>query len=190
MNLEQLNLAEQQLLIKVKSATGLIEDKILQLEQNNTFTEYDKIYEKYVELLESKIEWLEALKRSLFLLWYEQSEPPCFSGLSGLSVSASRKVFNFLEQQIESERIDSELKLMLQYYNEISEWVFNELIDEWVFKKKTNLPNLIFFLANTKTEIELNNLNADNFRERGQMGKYWTSISQRKSSNLKLIYKK
>ncbi len=177
MNLEQLNLAEQKLLIKVESATGLIEDKILQLEQNNTFAEYDEIYGKYVDLIESETECLEALKRSIFLLWYEQSEPSCFSGLSGLSTSTSRTVFRFLEHQIETNEIDSEFELMLRYYNEISEWVFNELL-EWIFKEKTKLPNLQKFLETGNREIAVNDLNAENFRDRGQMGKYWTSISQ------------
>lgn len=177
MNLEQLNLAEQKLLIKVQSTKGLIEDKILQLEQNNAFAEYDKIYEQYVELFESKTEWLEALKRSLFLLWYEQSEPACFSGLSGLPISVSRKVFNFLEQQIEADEIDSELKLMLGFHNNVS---------EWVFERKTNLPSLQFFLAKANKETELDNIDAKKFRNRGQMGKYWTSILQSKDFNSKI----
>jgi hypothetical protein len=169
MNLESLNLAEQELLSQVGNVTGLMEEKFLQLEENGTFVEYSKIYEAYVDLIESKTEGLEALKRSLFLLWYEQAEPSCFTGISGLSKNASRKVFSELESRTKTKTLDLELQWMLPFY---------KLIAEWVFESRTDLPNLQRFLATAKSELYLQELKAENFLERGQMGNYWTSISQ------------
>ncbi|MCY7375452.1 MAG: hypothetical protein LH472_05720 [Pyrinomonadaceae bacterium] len=169
MNLEALNLAEQKLLSQVGSVTGLMEEKSLQLEQNGTFAEYGKIYEAYVDLIESETEGLEALKRSLFLLWYEQAEPSCFTGVSGLSKTASQKVFSSLERRIETGALDLELQWMLPFYNGIT---------EWVFEPRANLPNLHRFLATVNREIWLQELKGENFLERGQMGYYWTSVSQ------------
>jgi hypothetical protein len=168
-NLEALNLAEQQLFSRVRDATGLMEEKFLQLEQNGIFAEYGKIYEAYVDLIESETDGLEALKRSLFLLWYEQAEPPCFTGISGLSATASQKVFSSLEHRVEAGALDLELQWMLPFYNEVAEWVFYRAAD---------LPNLQRFLVAADAELWLQELKAENFLERGQMGCYWTSVSR------------
>jgi len=167
MNLEELNSAEQTLLSRVESATGLIEEKHLQLQQNGVYAEYRKIYEAYVKLIVSETEGLEALKRSVFLLWYEQAEPSCFSGLFELPETVRQKVFDSLERRAEAGDLDLELKWMLPYYN---------MIAEWVFEQRKGLQNLQRFLADNR-ELWLQELNAENFVGRGQMGDYWTSIS-------------
>ncbi len=168
MNIDALNLAEQQLLSRVERVTGLMEEKDAQLRQNGVYEEYGKIYEAYVELLESESEGLEALKRAVFLMWYEQAEPSCFSGVSGLSEKARRKMFEALERRIEAGNLDFELKWMLPYYNEIA---------EWVFPKYTDLPYLQSFLALADSDLlEKARLKAEDFMNRGQMGDYWLSI--------------
>jgi len=168
MNIDALNLAEQQLLSRVERVTGLMEEKDAHLRQNGVYEAYGKIYEAYVELLESESEGLEALKRAVFLMWYEQAEPSCFSGVSGLSEKASRKMFEALERRIEAGSLDFELKWMLPYYNEIA---------EWVFPKYTDLPYLQSFLALADSDLlEKARLKAEDFMNRGQMGDYWLSI--------------
>ncbi len=169
MNLELLNLAEKKLLSQVGNVTGLMEEKFLQLEENRTFAEYSKIYESYIDLIESETEGLEALKRSLFLLWYEQAESSCFTGISGLSKTSSRKVLSELESRTKTKTLDLELQWMLPFYN---------LIAEWMFEQHNDLPNLQRFLATADCELYLRKLKAENFLERGQMGNYWISISQ------------
>ena len=171
MNLEELNSAEQTLLSRVESATGLMEEKHLQLQQNGVHAEYRKIYEAYVEMITSETEWLEALKRSVFLLWYEQAEPSCFSGLFELPETAHQKVFNSLERRAEAGDLDLELKWMLPYY---------DMIAEWVFEQRKGLQNLQVFLTDNRVdnrELWLQELKAENFVGRGQMGDYWTSIA-------------
>lgn len=165
--MEELNSAEQNLLERVGNATGLIEEKHLQLQQNGVYAEYRKIYEAYVGLISSETEGLEALKRSTFLLWYEQAEPSCFSGLFKLPKTAHQKVFASLERRAEAQDLDVELKWMLPFYNEIA---------EWVFEPHEGLQNLQKFLTDNR-ELWLQELKAENFVGRGKMGDYWTSIA-------------
>ncbi len=168
MKLETLNSAEQNLLSQISTASGLIEEKHFQLEQNGIYAEYRKLYDAYVNLIDSETEGLEALRRSIFLLWYEQAEPSCFTGLSELSEISSQKVYNFLETRVSANEIDFELKWMLPFYNGIAVWVFEE---------RASLPNLQRFLACADRELWASELKAENFIGRGQMGNYWTSIT-------------
>jgi hypothetical protein len=168
MNLDSLNLAEQQLLLRLGQVTGLMEEKHEQLQQKGVFREYVEIYEAYVDLIESESEGLEALKRATFLMWYEQAEPACFSGVFGLSEAVNRRVLVGLERGIEADGLDFELKWMLPYYN---------MIAEWVFPNDTDLPHLRSFLANADFGLwERVSLKVEEFTDRGQMGEYWLSI--------------
>ena len=166
MNLDALNLAEKQIFLRVEQNTGSVEEKDLQLQKSGVYSGYRKIYEAYVELIESKTEQIEALKRSTFLMWFEQSEPSCFTGISGLSEKASQKVLQSLEHRIESDTLDFELKWMLPYYISITEWMFAE---------HTNLPNIQKFLIEVDYELKVE-LKLSDFINRGQMGEYWLSI--------------
>ncbi len=167
MNLNSLNSAEDQLLSRVKQVIGLMEDKHEQLRESGVYAEYGKVYEAYVELIESGSEGLEALKRATFLLWYEQAEPSCFSGVFGLSEESSRKVLESLERRIEVSMLDAELKWMLPFYDTIAEWVF----------ARPDLPNLRAFLSRADPESwQQIGLKDEDFENRGQMGEYWLSI--------------
>ena len=168
MNIDALNLAEQLLLSRVDQATGLMEEKHEQLLQRGVFGEYRKIYEEYVDLIESQAEGLEALKRATFLHWYQMAEPSCFSGLYALPENASRRVLGALERKIESEAMDAELRWMLPYYHEIAEWAFSSY---------SGLPNLKAFLGKVDRELlQKVDLRVEDFLNRGQMGDYWVSI--------------
>lgn len=168
MNLNSLNLAEQELLSQMENLTGLMEEKHLQLQQRGVYAEYRKIYQAYVRLIESETEGLEALKRSIFLLWYEQAEPSCFSGLFELPEVENEKVFSCLERRTETKDLDFELKWMLPFYN---------LIAEWVFEKHSDKRNLQAFLTTSDSNaFEKLRVKSNDFLERGQMGEYWISI--------------
>jgi len=168
MNLDALNLVEQQLLSQMERVTGLMEEKHEKLQQRGVFREYGKIYEAYVELIESESEGLESLKRAVFLMWYEQAEPSCFTGIFGLSEDASRKVSESLERRIEAGGLDSELKWMLPFYHTVAEWVFS---------KYAGLLRLQGFLATANPHLwRESDLKAEDFVNRGQMGDYWRSI--------------
>ena len=138
MSLESLNLTERQLLLRVEQVAGLMEEKHEQLQQSGVFKEYGEIHEAYVGLIESESEGLEALKRATFLMWYEQVEPACFTGVFGLSEKVNRKVLEALERRSKADGLDFELKWMLPYYN---------MIADWVFSRYAGLPHLQSFLA-------------------------------------------
>ncbi len=168
MSLETLNLAERQLLRRVEQVPGLMEEKHEQLQQSGGFRQYAEIYEAYVHLIESEREGLEALKRATFLMWYEQAEPACFSGVFGLTEEANRKVFEALERRTEAGSLDFELKWMLPYYNMIADWVFPQYADS---------PHLQSFLAKADPgSWERVGVKGEDFANRGQMGEYWLSI--------------
>jgi len=168
MNLAALASAERQLLSRVEQVTGLMEEKHEQLQQSGVYAEYGKIYEAYVDLIESESEGLEALKRAIFLKWYESAEPSCFSGVFGLPEQASREVFEALERRIEAGELDYELQWMLPYYHMIAEWVFSQYAD---------LPHLRSLLAQTDSGLwERAKVRAEDFTGRGQMKEYWVSI--------------
>jgi len=168
MNLESLNLAERQLLFRVEQVIGLMEEKHEQLQQNGVFRDYGEIYEAYVALIGSESEGLEALKRATFLMWYEQAEPACFSGVFRLSEKINRKVLESLERRCEAGRLDFELEWMLPYYNMIADWVFSRYAD---------LPHLQSFLAKSDFKLyERVPVKAEDFTNRGQLGEYWLSI--------------
>ncbi|MDQ3649730.1 MAG: hypothetical protein M3458_05505 [Acidobacteriota bacterium] len=170
MNLDSLNSVEGQLLSRVEQVTGLMKEKHEQLRESGVYTEYGKVYEAYVELIESESEGLEALKRATFLLWYEQAEPSCFSGVFGLSEESSRRVLESLERRAEANVLDSELKWMLPFYDTVAEWMF----------AKPDLPNLRAFLSRSDPESwQRMGLKAEDFTGRGQMGEYWLSIIRR-----------
>jgi len=168
MNIDALNLAEQQLSARVEQTTGLIEEKHKQLLQSGVFGEYRKIYEEYVDLIESEVDGLEALKRAIFLHWYQMAEPSCFSGLYELPEKASRNVLEALERMIESEAMDAELRWMLPYYHVVAEWAFSSY---------PSLPNLKAFLGKADSDLlQRVDLKVGDFVNRGQMGDCWTSI--------------
>jgi len=168
MNIDALSLAEHQLLSRVERVTGLMEEKHEQLQQSGVYEEYGKIYEAYIELLGSDSEGLEALKRATFLMWYEQAEPSCFSGVSGLPEKANRKILEALERRTEAGNLDFELKWMLPYYN---------MIADWVFSRYAVLPHMQSFLAQADSGLwERAGVKAEDFINRGQMGEYWLSI--------------
>lgn len=177
MDIDALNSAEHQLLLQMKRVTGLMEEKHEKLQQSGVFDQYRKIYEAYIELIGSEGEELEALKRAVFLMWYEQAEPACFSGVFGLSEKSSRKVLQSVERKIKAGELDFELQWMLPYYNLIADWVFAQAVD---------LPHLQAFLAKVNPELwHEAELKAEDFVNRGQMGVYWSSMIEAKEAALR-----
>jgi hypothetical protein len=168
MKIDALNLAERHLISQVNSVTGLMEEKHDQLNESGVYSEYRKIYENYVELIESDNEGLEALKRAIFLKWWELAEPSCFTGLYDLPEKATRIAFESLDHRIKADGLDFELDWMLPFYNEIA---------EWVFLPHSDLQNLKSYLAKANTDlIDKANMKAEDFENRGQMGDYWQSV--------------
>jgi hypothetical protein len=80
----------------------------------HVFRAYADVHRDYVDLAEGGD--VEALKRAVFLQWFEVVEPPFLTGLSGLHDSAASRLMALLERRCADGGIDDELGWMLPYY--------------------------------------------------------------------------
>jgi hypothetical protein len=166
-NLARLDRLEEELRERVSAVIGLMEEKDLQLEQTGVYDDYAKVFTSYVDLLDSESEANEALKRAVFLIWYAQAEPSCFSGLGILPEQSSCLVYETLESKARSNDLDSELLWMVAFYDGIAEWVFAD---------EKGLPTFRRTVERSDREAWMNELDPKRFAHRGQMGNYWISI--------------
>jgi len=125
MNIHALHLEEQRLLSKVYSVTGLMEEKHEQLRQLGVFEEYGNVFQAYAQIIGTGEQGTEALKRAVFLGWYEFATPACFTGLFDLPRETTRIVLEALEERIRADEIDFEMRWMLPYYNYIIDLPFS-----------------------------------------------------------------
>jgi hypothetical protein len=174
MNLEDLTVAEQELLWKVQSVTGLMEEKHEQLEQLGVYSDYAKIYQAYADLISSDEQDLEALKRAIFLSWYQFAEPSCFSGLWNLPEQMTNFIYETLEHKIENNLLDVELKWMLPFYNDVLELPFSLY---------PQLNHLQSFLRTANPDLWRREIKRNDLSLRGQMGEYWLTIENETSTS-------
>jgi len=64
---------------------------------------------------------LEALKRGLFLTWFECAEPAYLTGIRNLNSTASVAIIDRLEEALTATTADRELTEMVAYYFQVSE---------------------------------------------------------------------
>ena len=131
--------------------------------RSEIFESYSKIHEKYTNFSSQSIE---ALKRAVFIQWYEISEPEFLTGIANLKLKNISQVFINLEKRLNEKNTDNELLWMLNYY-----FSWDNIFDHY---KNIDLFNY------KKYNFEAHSL-PENFKniERGQMGDYWDSIINR-----------
>ncbi len=176
MNLNQLNRAEKELLSRVRTIDELIEEKDEQFEATGIFEDYRRIFEQYVLLITDDIDGLEALKRAVFLLWFEVAQPSFLSGIRGFSQESGNQAFACLEQYFAAGKVDHELKWMLQHYYVIAEWVFDVR-----HRTSTELKRMVA----DHQELFLTEAKPEHFVGRGQMGDYWASVATSNAARLR-----
>ena len=165
MTLDELNSSESNLLAEIEKTCGLIEEKLEQLQQRGVFEKYSKVFEEYSNLIDGEIEGTEALKRAVFLYWYQSAEPSFLSGVDLMPENAGRKVLEKLDDKIKNEDLDYEFQWMLSHYIRIIDFVFS------------NSPNTRKFSIIENREIwESDKYDLRQFENRGQMGNYWISV--------------
>lgn len=175
MTLKELNAKEISLVNQVESTFGLIEEKNKQLHDLGVFKEYAEVFTKYSQLFKKENDGLEALKRAVFIKWYEYAEPSFLSGINNLPNHISSKVFEELKSKIENRHLDFELQWMLHFYVEIADFAFSDFID----------VNIIPAIKNREI-WEHESFDTTQFNNRGQMGIYWTTIIE--SNKMKLRF--
>jgi hypothetical protein len=78
------------------------------------------------------------LKRGLFIQWYACTEPNYLTGIEQLDEEAEKNIINIVEEKIQNNSLDSELKWMLNYY---ADW-------DYVFDRFKNREGLAELIAN------------------------------------------
>jgi hypothetical protein len=114
--LQELAKREGALMEHVNSLVGLMEDKERQLAKDGTYAQYAAIHEAYTVLAGPPDLSLEALKRAIFLGWYANAEPSCFTGISDLHEGAVSLTHDLLRAAWAEGRIDEEFRAMLGLY--------------------------------------------------------------------------
>ena len=167
MNIE--DLASQELELELLNQTielvGSIEEKNDKVVYFGIGTKYQKIHQEYSRLAKSE---LEALKRGLFITWYAMTEPSCYTGIVILDSNAENRILKILDRWLKSDIIDYELEWMIDYY---SNWNF-------VFERFTEFKYLQERLTRNK-KVELpSEIDREEMSKRGQMGRYWNSLTK------------
>jgi hypothetical protein len=164
MILDELTEKENELILKVRSLNGTIEEKYHQIKETGITTQYKTVHQKYAELCSENIE---ALKRGLFISWFSVSEPTFLTGIDELDENAQEKIVKEINERIKNQTVDFELNWMLDYYKT---W-------DYAFTKFAKYE-LFYAKIMSNEEIEMPKIDKQKMENRGQMGIYWNSLNQ------------
>ncbi|MDQ3031575.1 MAG: hypothetical protein M3Y87_04100 [Myxococcota bacterium] len=163
MTLAELTAEEDRLLAIIGSVAGSMEQKFDALRRHGVFRDYARVHAEYAELASRGD--AEALKRAVFLQWFAQSEPACFTGLWELAPAAERRVLELLDRLAAADAMDSELRWMLPYYHAITDFAFDG---------RDGLPSLDRWLReNASAEFPGARTDDAALAGRGQLSAYW-----------------
>lgn len=119
---------------------------------------YGAIHEDYTNINNT-----EALKRAIFIQWYAAVEPAHLTGIGVLHRANELETMRRFAVLQASQGIDTEFARMMQHYDAVAGWYFNAF--------KTGIdPHLISTMLTEDQETF-------EYRSRGQMGLYWSSLS-------------
>ncbi len=167
MRLDELTTLEYEWLTKQHSVLGTHSDRDAAYEQMGAYEAWREIFREYVAL--SRDGDLEALKRALFLWWYQYSEPEWLSGLARLDLESAKELMHRVNDLASQGQLDEELKWMLPWYYSICDYFCGnfEGIDAL---KQASMPE-----GKNRQWWGLQ-CGRSSFENRGQMGEYWRSI--------------
>lgn len=170
-SIDELTKAEHELIGRLESVVGTIEEKNELLETSGIFAAFDDLYRQYTDN-----EDLEALKRAIFYFWFQQAEPSFLSGLGELKEETNDKVFAKLDAIAKKGEIDGELAWMLPYYYTITDWLFDDIY------KSTGPLKQVLTHNGDRWQFDCD---PKAFRNRGLMGRYWSSRNLKASRGIK-----
>jgi len=158
-----------------ESQNGTMDFVTEKLSAEGIFEQYRVIHRSYLELylrIDDEAVKLEILKRLIFLNWYAQVEPSCYTGIEDLDNTIVFKSYSILDQYLTDRKIDAEFKWMLYFY---SSWDYTILPFS-----ENKLEALTAFVKGVDTSISSypkNKLPKGIMNNRGQMGIYWISMA-------------
>lgn len=161
-----------------ESQNGTMDFVTEKLSTEGIFEQYRNIHRSYLELylrIDNEAAKLEILKRLIFLNWYAQVEPSCYTGIEDLDNTIVFASYSILDQYLIDRKIDAEFKWMLSFY---SSWDYTILPFS-----ENKLETLTAFVKGIDTSIlscPKNQLPKGVMDNRGQMGIYWISMSVEK----------
>lgn len=168
-DLTSLTLHEFDLLAHVESLVGTIEDKSAALRADGTAAAYREVASGYLQFARSGS--LEALKRALFLCWYAQVEPPCFTGLGNIDSDQILQAKELMVRRLESGDFDDEYAAMIGWYARVADW--------W-FSGAETVPDVTDRVREfTSLACPSDVCEAGEFVGRGAMGAYFLSMTRR-----------
>jgi len=163
MKLEDLTNQETELLQSMPK-NGFFKERDEYLEKNGIYKRWRDIFEGYVHLASAGD--IEAVKRALFFLWYQCSEPNALSGINNLDDNLVEKALLIVNSIAENEDLDMELKWMLPYYYAVTNWYFERFKGLNSLLKASKRNENLWETEKSKSI----------FGNRGQLGEYWSSI--------------
>jgi hypothetical protein len=108
---------------------------------------------------------LEAVKRALFLAWYEMAEPDAwYNDIKGLDTELKREVYSIVDDLTRRGRLDDELRWMLPYYYSVADIYLPPGFD--ALEKASKVRAYPWKECCRK----------GSFRNRGWFGSYWRGI--------------
>lgn len=149
------------------SFDGSIEAKLEQANMLRVFASYGEIADGYMTLLDNPGTSLEAVKRVVFLAWYNLVEPNAFSGIC-FDTSRMQETYPVLERDRLSAQPDAELSAMLSWYYVIADYAFPDL------DTAPHLKKFLVAVATNRDKAWAPRVSVVN--NRGQMGQYWGSL--------------
>ena len=168
--LEDLAIREMSLLDHANRTVGLMEEKFRQLREAGVFAESAAVHAAYVDLASPPTSSLEALKRAIFMGWYECAEPGCFTGIGYLSRDMQCRAQTLLDSAYDAGLVDAEFAVMLGWYWLIADYHFKYQATARVVRYLRKLDPQAYTRFNfTRAALE----------GRGQMGNYWISLACR-----------
>jgi hypothetical protein len=175
LTLDNASANEYELYNIVVALEGTMEEKFVQLTENDIFNRYRIIHNQYFELCSSTADEqikIESLKRLVFLNWISLIEPSCFTGLHELDRKIISGAYALLDERVAQNKLDEEFTWMLSYY---SSW-------DWAILtfSENKFNALTRFVKSTNTlisHVPKNKLPQGSMNQRGQMGIYWKSCS-------------
>lgn len=165
MTTEQLANTEFELYSSVHELYKIEQTEKLNEKLKSVFASYRQVHKHYSDLAKEQDE---ALKRGLFIQWYAITEPSYLTGIEELDEEAEKNIIDLVEEKIQNNSLDSELKWMLNYY---TTW-------DYVFERFKNRKGLRQLIENRTDGLPLG-LVIDKIamNKRGQMGTYWNSLN-------------
>ncbi len=165
MTLQELAQKEDELYSKAIDLYRQVQTMDTDKQLREVFIAYRKVHRLYTDLSYADIE---ALKRGLFIQWYALSEPNYLTGISDLDEEVENKIFINLTAFIDTNRIDYELTWMFNYY---ARW-------DWIFERLSTFKGFDKKIVNEQNDKLPDTIDRKAMDARGQMGKYWNSLTQ------------